>query len=92
MEVTEVSSVSRATEFVCQFYYQFIYKVFTKNSYQESVHYTSVALCAVDTSVTLHYLRPLRDSVCRLYKTLVYHSILRKNLKNSKTSTQKSPN
>ena len=37
--------------------------------YQESVCYTSVALCAVGTSVTLRYLRPLRDSVCILYKT-----------------------
>ena len=44
-------------------------KCLPKNSYQESVHYTSVALCAVDTSVTLHYLRPLRDAVCPLYKT-----------------------
>ena len=41
-----------------------------QNSYQESVRYTSVALCAVGTSVTLHNLRPLRDSVCLLYKTL----------------------
>ena len=39
------------------------------NSYQESVCYTSVALCAVGTSVTLRYLRPLRDSVCLSYKT-----------------------
>ena len=63
-----------------------------KNSYQVSILYTSVALCAVGTSVTLHYLCPLHDSVCRLYKTLVYHSILRKNIKSSKISTQKSPN
>ena len=41
-------------------------------SYKEPVRYTSVALCAVGTSVTLHYLRPLRDSVCLLYKILVY--------------------
>ena len=40
-----------------------------QNSYQESVRYTSVALCAIGTSVTLCYLRPLRDSVCLLYKT-----------------------
>ena len=40
-----------------------------QNSYQESVRYTSVALCTVGTSVILHYLRPLRDSVCILYKT-----------------------
>ena len=38
-------------------------------SYQESVRYTFVALCAVSTCVTLRYLRPLRDSVCLLYKT-----------------------
>ena len=36
---------------------------------QESVRYASVALCAVGTSVTLHNLRPLHDSVCLLYKT-----------------------
>ena len=40
-----------------------------QNSYQESVRYTSVALCAVGTSVTLRYLRLLRDSVCLIYKT-----------------------
>ena len=40
-----------------------------QNNYQESVRYTSVPLCAVGTSVTLRYLRPLRDSVCLLYKT-----------------------
>ena len=44
-------------------------KRLSQNSYQESVRYASVALCAVSTSVTLHYLRPLRDSVCLLYKT-----------------------
>ena len=52
---------------------KFISNLYTKllpqNSYQESVRYTSVALCAVGTSVTLHNLRPLRDSVCLLYKT-----------------------
>ena len=36
---------------------------------QESVHNTSVALCAIGTSVTLRYLRPLRASVCLSYKT-----------------------
>ena len=44
-------------------------KHLSQKSYQESVRYTSVALCAVGTSVILHYLRPLRDSVCLLYKT-----------------------
>ena len=44
-------------------------KRLSQNSYQESVRYASVALCAVGTSVILHYLYPLRDSVCLLYKT-----------------------
>ena len=44
-------------------------KNLSQNSYQESVCYTSVALCTVGTSVTLHYLRPLRDSVCLIYKS-----------------------
>ena len=38
-------------------------------SYQQHVHYGSVALCAFGTSVRLRYLRPLRDSVCLLHKT-----------------------
>ena len=49
-------------------------------SYKESVRYTSVVLCAVGTSVTLHYLRSLRDSVCPLYKPFNLSSIFRKNL------------
>ena len=63
---------------------KFISNLYTKrlfqNSYQESVRYTSVALCAVGTSVILHYLRPLRDSVCPLYKPFNLSSIFRKNL------------
>ena len=47
----------------------YIQSFYPQNSYQESVRYTSVALCAVGTSVTLRYLRSLRDSVCLLYKT-----------------------
>ena len=49
-------------------------------SYKEPVRYTSVALCAIGTSVTLRYLRPLRDSVCLLYKTFSLSSIFRKSL------------
>ena len=45
-------------------------KRLSRKTSQDSVHYTSVALCAVGTSVTFRYLRPLRDSVCLLYKTL----------------------
>ena len=52
---------------------KFVSNLYTKylpqNSYQESVRYTSVAHCAVGTSVTQHNLRPLRDSVCLLYMT-----------------------
>ena len=44
-------------------------KSLSRKTSQESVRYASVALCAVGTSVTLHNLRPLRDSVCLLYKT-----------------------
>ena len=44
-------------------------------SYKEPVRYTSVALCAVGTSVILRYLRPLRDSVCLLYKPFNLSSI-----------------
>ena len=64
-------------------------KCLSRKNYQESVRYTSVALCAVGISVTLHYLRPLRDSVCLFYKTFSFTLHIRKNLKNSKTSTQK---
>ena len=39
-------------------------KRLSQKTSQESVRYASVALCAVGTSVTLHNLRPLRDSVC----------------------------
>ena len=55
-------------------------KRLSQNSYQESVRYASVALCAVGTSVTLHYLRPLRVSVCPLYNPFNLSSIFRKNL------------
>ena len=49
-------------------------------SYKEPVRYASVALCAVGTSVTLHYLRPLLNSVCPLYKPFNLSSIFRKSL------------
>ena len=47
-------------------------KSLSRKTSQESVRYASVALCAVGTSVTLHNLRPLRDSVCLLYKTFLF--------------------
>ena len=49
-------------------------------SYKEPVRYTSVALCAVGTSVTLCLPPSLRDSVCLLYKPFNLSSIFRKNL------------
>ena len=55
-------------------------KRLSQNSYQESVRYASVALCAVGTSLTLRYLRPLRVSVCPLYKPFNLSSIFRKSL------------
>ena len=55
-------------------------KRLSQKTSQESVRYASVALCAVGTSVTLHYLRPLRDSVCPLYKPFNLSSIFRKSL------------
>ena len=63
-------------------------KRLSQNIYQESVRYSSVALCAVGTSVTLHssvpsvILRYLRPSVtpCAYYiSVLVYQSIFQKN-------------
>ena len=48
---------------------EILYKNNLSKSYKEPVRYTSVALCAVGTSIILHNLRPLRDSVCLLYKT-----------------------
>ena len=47
-------------------------KCLPQNSYQESVCYTSVALCAVGTSVILCLPPSLRDSVCLLYKTFSF--------------------
>ena len=44
-------------------------KRLSQNSYQESVRYTSVALCAVGTSVTLRYLRPSVTPCALLYES-----------------------
>ena len=51
-----------------------------QNSYQESVRYTSVVLCAVGTSLTLR-LPPVPSVTPCAYdiRLLVYHSIFRKN-------------
>ena len=55
-------------------------KRLSQNSYQESVRYASVALCAVGTSLTLRYLRPSVTPCAYYIRLLVYHSIFRKNL------------
>ena len=81
MEVTEAPLVHRASEFVCQFYQQFIYKTFTSKQllrictlhFRRSLcrrHLRNIALFSVP-SVTL----------CALYeRVLVYHSMFRKDL------------
>ena len=51
-----------------------------QNIYQESVHCTSVALCAVGTSVSLHTSVPSVTPCAYYIRLLVYHSIFRKNL------------
>ena len=53
MEVTEATSVRAAAEEVCQFYQRLYTQSIYLRTYQESVRYTSVALYAVGTSVTL---------------------------------------
>ena len=55
-------------------------KRLSPNSYQESVRYTSVALCAVGTSVTLRYLRPSVTPCAYYIRLLVYQSIFQKDL------------
>ena len=54
----------------------------SQKSYQESLCYTSVALCVIAPSVPLLYLRhPPFLCVPYYIRVLVYHSIFRKNLK-----------
>ena len=80
MEVTEAPSVHRATELVCQFYQQFIYKAFTSKQLSRiCTLYLRRSLCRrhlCDIALP----PSLRYSVCLLYKTFSYHSIFRKNL------------
>ena len=70
MEVTEAPSVHRATELVCQFYQQFIYKAFI------SKYLSRICMLHLRRSLCRRHLRdiaftsvPLCDSVCLLYKT-----------------------
>ena len=53
MEATEVPSERGTTEIVCNSISNLYTKHLPQNSYQEAVRYTSVALCAVGTSVIL---------------------------------------
>ena len=55
-------------------------KRLSQNSYQEFVRYTSVALCAVGTSVTLCVTSVPSVTPCAYYiRLLVYHSIFQKS-------------
>ena len=73
-----------------------------QNSYQESVRYTSVALCAVSTSVTLCLPPSLRDSVCLICKSFslslhisegpFYYSVLLYSKDNSNIENRKGVN
>ena len=77
---TEAPSVHRATEHICKLYQRF----YTQTIYPKvirSLYATSPSLY-VPSTPPWHcvYLRPLRVSVCPLYKPFSYHSIFRKNL------------
>ena len=72
MEVTEVPSMHRVVEFVCQFYSQFIYKAFTSKELSR--------ICTLHLRDIVRYLRSLRASVCLLYKTFSLLLHIRKNL------------
>ena len=80
MEVTEAPSVHRATELVCQFYQQFIYKAFT------SKQLSRICTLHLRRSLCRRHLRDIAfTSVpfvnpCAYYiRLLVYHSRFRKN-------------
>ena len=70
MVITEASSVHRATEVVCQFYQRLYTQSVYLRCYQESVCYTSVALCSIGTSMPLPLPPPLSVPLC----TLLYES------------------
>ena len=72
----EAPSVHRVTELVCHFI-SLNTKCLSKNNCQESVNYTSVALCAVGTSVTLCVTSVASVTLC------AYYPIFRKNLQYS---------
>ena len=77
MEVTEAPSVHGATELVCQFYQQFIYKAFIPKQLSR------ICTLHLRRSLCRRHLRDIAfPSVppCAYYiRVLVYHSIFRKN-------------
>ena len=80
MVVTEAPSVHRATEHICKLYQRF----YTQTIYPKVIKnlYATPPLLFVPSVPPWHcvYLRPLRDSVCPLYKPFNLSSIFRKSL------------
>ena len=79
--VTEAPSVHRATELVCQFYWQFIYKTFIpKYLARICTLHLRRSLCRRHLRNIVRYLR-LSVTPCAYYiRLLVYHSIFRMSL------------
>ena len=88
MEVTEAPSVHRATELVCQFYQQLIYKAFTP---KQLSRICTLHLCCSLCRRHLRYIAftsvPSVTPCAYDIRLLVYHSIFRKTYK--ETYTQK---
>ena len=80
MVVTEAPSVHRATEHICKLYQRF----YTQTIYPKVIRnlYATPPSLFVPSAPPWHcvYLRPLRASVCPLYKPFNLSSIFRKNL------------
>ena len=80
MEFTEAPSVHRATEHICKLYQRF----YTQTIYPKVIRnlYATPPSLFVPSAPPRHcvYLRPLRVSVCPLYKPFNLSSIFRKSL------------
>ena len=80
MVVTEAPPVHKATEHICKLYQRF----YTQTIYPKVIRnlYATPPLLFVPSAPPWHcvYLRPLRVSVCPLYKPFNLSSIFRKNL------------
>ena len=80
MEATEAPSVHRATELVCQFYQQFIYKAFTpKYLSRICTLYLRRSLCCWHLRDVAFTSVPSVTPCAYHIRLLVYHSIFRKN-------------